>query len=75
MLRRARERQEEERIERETPKPTGKRQQKAADLWSKANPHPDPNHAYLAREGGLPPVGIRQIGDARWFPSMARTRR
>ena len=30
-------------------------------------PHPDPNHAYLAREG-LPPVGIRQIGDALVVP-------
>lgn len=41
---------------------------KAVDLWSKANPHPDQNHAYLARKGGLPPVGIRQSGDALVVP-------
>jgi len=37
------------------------------DLWSKANPHPDPNHAYLARKG-VPAVVIRQMDDALMVP-------
>ncbi len=69
MLRRAAERQEAERIERENTEASHREAaRKAADLWSKANPHPDPNHAYLTRKGGLPPVGIRQSGDALVIP-------
>lgn len=40
---------------------------KAADLWGRANPHPDPNHAYLARKG-VPAVGVRQMDDALIVP-------
>ena len=72
MLRRARERLGGVvRIERENTEASHrrKRQQRAADLWSKANPHPDPNHAYLARKGGLPPVGFARVVTPWWFPS------
>lgn len=52
---------EQARIHREAAK-------KAVELWNKANPHPDPNHAYLVRKGGLPPLGIRQMNDALVIP-------
>lgn len=69
MMRRARERQEAERIERENTEASHREAaRKAADLWSKANPHPDPNHAYLVRKGGLPPLGIRQMDNALVVP-------
>ena len=68
MLRRARERQEAERIERENTEASHREAaRKAADLWSRANPHPDPNHAYLARKG-VPAVGVRQMDDALIVP-------
>lgn len=62
--RRERDRQEREKVE------AGHREaaKKAVDLWSKANPHPDPNHAYLVRKGGLPPLGIRQMDNALVVP-------
>lgn len=69
LLRRDSERKERDRIEQA--KTDASHQQaaaKAADLWSKANPHPDHNHAYLTRKGGLPPVGLRQSGDALVVP-------
>jgi len=69
MMRRARERQEAERIERENTEASHREAaKKAVDLWSKANPHPDPNHAYLVRKGGLPPLGIRQMDNALVVP-------
>ena len=68
LLRRAQERQEAERIERENTEASHREAaRKAADLWSKANPHPDPNHAYLARKG-VPAVVIRQMDDALMVP-------
>ena len=68
MMRRAQERQEAERIERENTEASHREAaRKAADLWSKANPHPDPNHAYLARKG-VPAVVIRQMDDALMVP-------
>ena len=76
MLRRARERQEAERIERENTEASHREAAaRAVDLWGKANPHPDPNHAYLARKGGLPPVGIRQSGDALVVPVHGEDKR
>lgn len=68
MIRRAQARQEAERIERENTEASHREAaRKAADLWSKANPHPDPNHAYLARKG-VPAVGVRQMDDALIVP-------
>lgn len=68
MLRRARERQEAERIERENTEASHREAaRKAADLWGTANHHPDPNHAYLARKG-VPAVGVRQMDDALIVP-------
>jgi len=69
MLRRAAERQEEERIERENTEASHREAaRKAADLWNEWSANADPNHAYLARKGGLPPVGIRQMDDALIVP-------
>lgn len=68
MLRRARERQEAERIERENTEASHREAaRKAVDLWDRANPHPDPNHAYLARKGVLAVV-VRQMDDALIVP-------
>lgn len=68
MLRRAQARQEVERSERENTEASHREAaRKAADLWGRANPHPDPNHAYLARKG-VPAVGIRQMDDALIVP-------
>ena len=68
MLRRAQARQEMERSERENTEASHREAaRKAADLWSRANPHPDPNHAYLARKG-VPAVGVRQMDDALIVP-------
>ena len=68
MLRRARERQEAERIERENTEASHREAAaRAVDLWGKANPHPDPNHAYLARKG-VPAVVVRQMDDALIVP-------
>jgi len=68
MLRRARERQEAERIERENTEASHREAaRKAADLWGKANPNPDPNHAYSARKD-VPAVGVRQMDDALIVP-------
>ncbi len=69
IMRRARERQEAERIERENTEASYREAaKKAVELWNKANPHPDPNHAYLVRKGGLPPLGIRQMDNALVVP-------
>jgi hypothetical protein len=68
MMRRARERQEAERIERENTEASHREAaRKAADLWGKANPNPDPNHAYSARKD-VPAVGVRQMDDALIVP-------
>ncbi len=68
MIRRAQARQEAERIERENTEASHREAaRKAADLWSKANPNPDPNHAYLARKG-VSAVGVRQMDDALIVP-------
>ena len=53
--------------------PPGSRE-KAADLWSKANPHPDPNHAYLAREGACRRWGFARLVTPWWFPSWPTRR-
>lgn len=43
---------------------------KAARLWAQACPDVDPQHPYLARKGGLPPLGLRQLGDALVLPVL-----